>query len=291
MVKKSDWIIGGVILFFILFFAGIFVMVLFVTPSNGFISSQDKIACIEINGVIINPRNTVKQIKKYSEDKSIDALVIRLETPGGSAAASQEIYDALVKAKESGKVVIASMGNIAASGGYYIACSAQKIIANPGTLTGSIGVILSFLNYEELADKIGFTAVTIKSGEFKDTGNPYRKAKPEELKLLQEVTDDIHNQFIETVHKSRNIDMKILRDIADGRSFTGRQAKELHLVDELGGYEDAIQQAIALANISKDAKIIREKRKKHTLFNLLFDDIEESLLYYKYSLTIGYYIF
>jgi len=291
MVKKSDWIIGGSILFFILFLIGVFVLLMFVSPADDFLTSQDKVACVEIYGPIINAKNAVKQIKKYRKDKSVDAVVIRLETPGGSAAASYEIYEEIRKTGEAGKVVVASMGNIAASGGYYIACGAQKILANPGTMTGSIGVIMSFMNFMELADKLGLSAVTIKSGKFKDTGNPYRKANPQELKLLQEMTDDIHEQFIDIVHKSRKIDKKDLVNIADGRIFTGRQAKKLNLIDELGTYEDAISCAIKLAGISENAKIIRKKKKKLTIYNLLFDDLEETLLRLKYNMTVGYYIY
>ena len=291
MVKKSDWIIGGTILFVILSLIGVFVLLMFVSPSDDFVTSQDKVACVEIYGPIMNAGNTVKQIKKYRKDKSVDAVVIRLETPGGSAAASYEIYEEIRKTREAGKVVVASMGNVAASGGYYIACGAQKIFANPGTMTGSIGVIMSFMNFMELADKLGLSAVTIKSGKFKDTGNPFRKTNPQELKLLQEMTDDIHEQFIDIVHKSRKIDKKDLIKIADGRIFTGRQAKQFNLIDELGTYEDAISSAIKLAGISENAKIIRKKKKKLNIYNLLFDDLEETLLRLKYNITAGYYIY
>ncbi len=290
MAKKSDWIIGGIILFFIITFFFIFALTLFLPSTSDLELSggKDKVACVELTGPIFNSKDIVNQLKKYQKNKSIDAIVFRIESPGGTIGASQEIYEEVKKIRDSGKIIVASMGNIAASGGYYVACGANKIVANPGTITGSIGVIIEFLNIRELADKLGLKFEIIKSGKFKDTGNPYRELTPEERKYFQKVIDDSFQQFVETVHKERGIDKESLLSIADGRIFTGKQAKELRLIDELGSYEDAISLAIKLSGISEDAKIIKEKRKQFNIFDILFGDIDETLFRIKYNTVFGY---
>jgi len=290
MAKKSDWIIGGVILLFIVIFFSIFISLLFISPEGDFVTSQDKVACVELYGPILNSKDIVGQLKKYRKNKSIDAVVLRIESPGGTIGASQEIYEEVKKIRESGKIIVASMGNVAASGGYYVACGADKIVANPGTITGSIGVIAEFFNISELADKFGLKFEIVKSGKFKDSGSPYRTLTTEERKYFQELIDDSFQQFVEVVHKERGIDKEKLLKIADGRIFTGQQAKELNLVDELGSYEDAISLTIKMAGISEDAKIIREKRKIFNIFDILFGDIEETIFRLRYNMIFGYLI-
>jgi len=290
MAKKSDWIIGGVILLFIVIFFSIFISLLFISPEGDFVTSQDKVACVELYGPILNSKDIVGQLKKYRKNKSIDAVVLRIESPGGTIGASQEIYEEVKKIRESGKIIVASMGNVAASGGYYVACGADKIVANPGTITGSIGVIAEFFNISELADKFGLKFEIVKSGKFKDSGSPYRTLTTEERKYFQELIDDSFQQFVEVVHKERGIDKEKLLKIADGRIFTGQQAKELNLVDELGSYEDAISLTIKMAGISENAKIIREKRKIFNIFDILFGDIEETIFRLRYNMIFGYLI-
>jgi len=290
MAKKSDWIIGGVILLFIVIFFSIFISLLFISPEGDFVTSQDKVACVELYGPILNSKDIVGQLKKYRKNKSIDAVVLRIESPGGTIGASQEIYEEVKKIRESGKIIVASMGNVAASGGYYVACGADKIVANPGTITGSIGVIAEFFNISELVDKFGLKFEIVKSGKFKDSGSPYRTLTTEERKYFQELIDDSFQQFVEVVHKERGIDKEKLLKIADGRIFTGQQAKELNLVDELGSYEDAISLTIKMAGISEDAKIIREKRKIFNIFDILFGDIEETIFRLRYNMIFGYLI-
>ncbi|NVM05260.1 MAG: signal peptide peptidase SppA [Candidatus Helarchaeota archaeon] len=288
MAKKSDWIIGGVILLFIIIFFLTFISLLFISPEGDFVTSQDKVACVELYGPIFNSKDIVRQLKKYRKNKSIDAVVLRIESPGGAIGASQEIYDEVKKTRESGKITIASMGNVAASGGYYVACGADKIVANPGTITGSIGVIAEFFDITRLTDKLGLKFETIKSGKFKDSGSPYRTLTSEERKYFQKLIDDSFQQFVDVVHKERGIDKEELYKIADGRVFTGQQAKELNLVDELGNYEDAISLAIKMAGISEDAKIIKEKRRKFNIFDILFADIEEIIFRLRYNMIFGY---
>src|SRR3989338_536104 len=186
--------------------------------------SREKLALVRIEGVITESEDIVRQIKKYREDAAINGIVLRIDSPGGAVGPSQEIYKEVLRTTE-GKKVVASMGGLAASGGYYIACAANKIFANPGTITGSIGVIMAFSNFEELMKKLGLKTIVIKSGKFKDTGSPVRELTGDEKKILQGVSDDIHGQFIEAVAKGRNLKIESVRELADGRIFSGRQAR------------------------------------------------------------------
>lgn len=227
------------------------------------------VAIIDIKGPIYSSKEIIEKIHKYKESRMVKALVIRLETPGGGVAACQEIYEELNKAKEKKKVV-ASMAGVAASGGYYIACASDKIVANPGTVTGSIGVAMHISNLEELFKKVGLKFEVIKSGAHKDIGSPSRAMTPIEKALLQRVINDVHNQFIEVIAKERNLDKKKVRSLADGRIFTGEEAKKLGLVDELGDLDDAIKLAGELAKIKGEPKVIREKEKRRlTIFDLI----------------------
>lgn len=192
----------------------------------------------------------VGQIKSAARDPDVKAIVLRLNTPGGSAAASQEIAAEVERARKMGKKVVASMGDVCASGGYWIASSANKIVASPATLTGSIGVIMEVTQAEQLMKKIGLEFEVIKSGPHKDIGSPTRKLESDERELLQQMVDDIYVQFIQTVSAGRSLDLETVRSIADGRIFTGKQAKELGLVDELGNLEDAVEEAAELAGLS-----------------------------------------
>jgi protease-4 len=226
------------------------------------LSSGDRIAVIRVEGVIIDSQVTVGELKRFSENPSVKAIVLRIDSPGGGVVPSQEIYDAVrqVRSKTS-KTVIASMGNVAASGGYYIAAATDRIVANPGTLTGSIGVIMETANVEGLLQKIGVEGVVIKSGKFKDVGSPLRKMSEEERGLMQAVMDDVHKQFIEAVAEGRAMELSEAQALADGRIFTGRQAKEAKLVDELGNLDDAIQLAADAVGIEGEPKIVEPRRR------------------------------
>ncbi len=226
------------------------------------LSSGDRIAVIRIEGVIMDSQVTVGELKRFSENPSVKAIVLRIDSPGGGVVPSQEIYDAVrqVRSKTS-KTVIASMGNVAASGGYYIAAATDRIVANPGTLTGSIGVIMETANVEGLLQKIGVEGVVIKSGKFKDVGSPLRKMSEEERGLMQAVMDDVHKQFIEAVAEGRAMELAEAQAVADGRIFTGRQAKEAKLVDELGNLDDAIQLAADVVGIEGEPKVVEPRRR------------------------------
>ncbi|MGA1863563.1 MAG: signal peptide peptidase SppA, partial [bacterium] len=202
---------------------------------------RNKIGLIKLEGVIISSSSFIDQLKEVKKDDDMAAIVIRIDSPGGAVAPSQEIYTELLKFKEkTKKKVVASLASVGASGGYYIACAADKIIANPGSMTGSIGAIIKLQNLKDLFEKIGYEEQVIKSGKFKDIGSYSRKLTNEERELFQGLVDDIHQQFIESVAKSRDLKIEDIKKIADGRIFTGQQAMEFHLIDSLGTLEDAI---------------------------------------------------
>ena len=226
------------------------------------ISMEDRVGVIRIEGVILDSQSTIGELKRFGENPSVKAIVLRIDSPGGGVVPSQEIHDAVQRVRnKNNKAVIASMGSVAASGGYYIAVATDRIMANSGTLTGSIGVIMEMANVEGLLKKIGVEGVVIKSGRFKDVGSPLRKMSDEEHELLQSVMDDVHKQFIEAVAAGRGLDVTVVQALADGRIFTGRQAKDSKLVDELGDLEAAIQLAADVAGIEGVPKVIEPRRR------------------------------
>lgn len=237
--------------------------------------SGDKIAIVEINDVIVSSEKTVEQIKKFREDKSIKAIVLRINTPGGGVAASQEIYEEVKRTRDGGKIVVVSMGSIAASGGYYIAVGSSLIVSNPGTLTGSIGVIAQFISIKDLAEKLGINQTTIKSGNLKDAGNPFREMNDTDKAYFQDVVDNSFGQFLDVVAKERKMDKETLLKYANGRVFTGLQAKEYGLVDSLGTFEDAIRITSKMAGIEGEPRIVREKKKFSFFEEMLGSKIED----------------
>jgi protease-4 len=248
-------------------------------------STDDRIALIRVEGVILDSQTTIGELKRFSENPSVKAIVIRIDSPGGGVVPSQEIYDAVKRVRsKSNKAVIASMGSVAASGGYYIAAATDRIVANPGTLTGSIGVIMETANVEGLLQKIGVEGVVIKSGKYKDVGSPLRKMSADERSLMQAVMDDVHKQFIEAVAEGRSLELRAAQALADGRIFTGRQAKEAKLVDELGDLEDAIQLAAEVVGIEGEPKVV-EPRRRFSLREIL--DSKLSMLFPKLDVQPG----
>lgn len=222
------------------------------------------IGLVRIEGVIADSRDIITDLRSFVDDGSTKAIVLRIDSPGGGVAASQEIYKEIVAIREGGMPVVVSMGAMAASGGYYVACPADTIVANPGTLTGSIGVIMSFMNLEELFDKVGVDFEVVKSGAYKDIGSLNRQMTPEERELLQGTLDDIHLQFMEVVALERGLDMESVRGIADGRIFSGRQAHKDGLVDLLGTLEDAELVAARMGGIEGEPRVV-EPVKVHRL--------------------------
>jgi len=230
----------------------------------------EKVGIIEINGIIAESKNVLNHLKRFREDNAIKAIVVRVDSPGGAVGPSQEIFREIRKTSATKKVV-ASMGTIATSGGYYIAAGANGIVANPGTITGSIGVIMGFTNYEELLHKIGLVPIVVKSGEYKDIGSPVREMKPEEKEILQEFAKKIHRQFIEDIVDGRKMDMEKVESLADGRIFTGQESKKFGLVDRLGNLEDAIEWAGRLGGIKGKIATVYAKEKKYSLLKYFTD--------------------
>ncbi len=227
------------------------------------------IGIIRIEEAIRESRRIVERLNEARENPLIRGVVIYINTPGGGVVACQEIVDAIDRLQDDGKIVVASLGPIAASGGYYIASSADKIVANPGTLTGSISVIMQLPYMEKLIEKIGIEMRVIKSGRYKDIASPFREMKEDERELLQDLIDDLYNQFLDEIVKGRGIDRDSLIKIADGRVFTGRKAKELGLVDTLGTLYDAKAIAGELAGIERPRLIEMKVRREPLLRRLL----------------------
>jgi len=226
-----------------------------------------KVGLVRIEGVILESEDVIEELKTFSKDSSIKAIVLRINSPGGAVTPSQEIYDEIIKLRKD-KKVIASLGTVAASGGYYIASSADKIVANPGTLTGSIGVIMEIPNFEGLMKKIGVERRVIKSGKHKDMSSVFKSMTEEEREILQSVLDDVHEQFIKAVSDGRGIEYKKVKDLADGRIFTGKKAKEIGLIDVLGNLEDAVRLAGQLGGIKGEPQIVT-KKKKFSVWDLI----------------------
>lgn len=261
MKKRRVFIVLGIIV-------ALFFLVLILRSMNGGTSIGPKVAVIDITGIITKSDATIKLLHTYRDDPSIKAIVIRIDTPGGSVAPVQEIYSELQKIE---KPIVASMGGTAASGGYYVACAADTIMANPGTLTGSIGVIMQFTRMKGLYDKIGLEHQVIKSGEFKDTGSPFRRLTEEEQKVLQATVDNVYNQFVDTIFEARqsHLSRSEIAELADGRIFSGQQALDLKLLDRLGNLPEAIELAGELANIDGKPKVVRKEKKTSLLEQLL----------------------
>ncbi len=248
----------------------------------------DRVAVIKVDGVILDPEPVLRRIEACKEDRSVKALVLRVDSPGGSVGASQEIYRALERFKMSGKPLVVSMGNVSASGGYYISLPADVIYANEGTITGSIGVIIQHMDYKSLLERLGVKTTAVKTGKFKDTLSPFRELTQEEKEYLQSTIEDAYEQFINAILKYRKskIDEERLRSVADGRVFTGRMAKQLGLVDELGNLSDAIDRARQMAGVPQ-ARVFYVEERKGLLKRLMEGEIVPEGFY---SPTMLYYL-
>ena len=261
MKKRRVYLILGTII-------ALFVILLILRSRDSGTSIGQKVAVVDITGVITRADATIRLIHTYRDDSSIKAIVIRINSPGGSVAPVQEIYSELKKIE---KPIVASMGGSAASGGYYVACAADTIMANPGTLTGSIGVIMQFTQLKGLYDKVGLGHQVIKSGDFKDTGSPFRELTEPERVVLQATVDDVYNQFVDTIFEARGdlLTRAEIVELADGRIFSGKQALESKLLDQLGNLPDAIETAGELAGIEGKPKVVRKEKKTSLLEQLV----------------------
>jgi protease-4 len=286
-VKKR--IVIGLILVFLLIL--LIMAVQSISQPQAGLKSIGKIGVIEVSGTITgtstsnllqgttaSARDIMAIIRQAAARQDIKAVVLRVDSPGGTSVASQEIGVELDKLRATGKPVITSMGDVCASGGYWIACSTDHIMANPATLTGSIGVIMQMQNIEGLYEKLGVKEVVIKSGQHKDIGSPFRDLSPEEQQILQGIVQDSYQQFIDQVVKGREgkITREQLMPLADGRIFTGAQARDLGLVDSLGDYYDAIEQAKVMAGIQGEVPI--EVLNQQDMWKRLVTSLESTFL-------------
>jgi len=277
-MKQKRILIGlGVIAALLIFFFGV---LFFIGRYSGGKSSRfafgDKIAIVEVKGVISQSSGIIEELQQYLEDEGVKAIILRIDSPGGGVGPAQEIYREVIKIKGKKKVVT-SMGSVAASGGYYIASASDRIVANPGTITGSIGVIMQFSNLEELLKKIGIKGVVIKSGEHKDIGSPFREMTSEEKRIMQEVLDNVHQQFIQAVAEGRKLDRSKVVQIADGRIMTGEQAKNLGLVDQMGNLQDTIDITAKMVGIV-GKPIVLYPKKRISIWELLMRDMASAII-------------
>lgn len=231
-----------------------------------------KVAIVELEGLIAETDDLVRELRQHRDNPSIKAVVIRINSPGGVVGPTQEVYDALRHLREAGKPVVASLGAVAASGGYYIAVGADQIYANPGSLTGSIGVIMQMANVDALMKKVGVEYIVVKAGAYKDIGNISRPMTPEERRVLQTLLDDVHDQFIDAVAKGRKLPREQVVKFADGRVFSGTQALSLKMVDALGGLEEAVNAAAKLANLPIPPAVERPRR-RFSIIDLLRSEL------------------
>ncbi|HZX43563.1 MAG TPA: signal peptide peptidase SppA [Myxococcaceae bacterium] len=289
MDRRAAWILG-------LVFGGLF-LCLFAFMALAWIAIQggrggnvmaraggDRVGVVEVTGVIGDAKTTLKELREFDEDPRIRAVVVRIDSPGGAVGPSQELFEAMKRLRAK-KHVLASMGSIAASGGFYIAMGGEKVFANPGTLTGSIGVISEFPNVSGLLKWAGVEMRTITAGKLKDAGSPFREMSPEERSYFKDMLEDVHGQFIGAVAESRKLSEDEVRKVADGRVFTGRKAKELKLVDELGGLQDAVREAGKLAGMKGEPRM-EYPTKDRPLFRAMFGDEAQSLVH-ALSMRVG----
>jgi protease IV len=238
---------------------------------------SERIGIVPVKGVISDSQSVLSQLVDFRKDDRVKAIVLRIDSPGGAVGPTQEIYREIIKTLEI-KPVVASVEAVAASGGYYVASAAGKIFANPGSITGSIGVLMEFVRVEELLTKLGISFEVIKSGQFKDIGSPHRKLSDQERALLDDLISDIQNQFVREVANARNLPEEQVREIADGRIFTGAKAKELGLIDELGNFHDAVDAAGQMAGLSGDAELVYPGKEGFDLWRLIREQIAGALI-------------
>jgi protease-4 len=277
MKRHPLWSACGVVALMVILFLGLTLLSLPWFGKKDLLSGQDKVGVVEIKGLISESRPILKQLDQFNEDRNIKAIVLRINSPGGAVGPSQEILREVEKIRPKKKVV-ASLGTLAASGGYYIACGADLIMASPGTATGSIGVIIQFTNVEQLAKKLGLDFFALKAGRYKDVGSPFRSMTQEEQAYLQQLLDNIHQQFIRDVARNRKLPQEKVRALSEGRIYTGEEAKQEGLVDELGNLTDAIERAGRLVGIKGKVEAVYPEKDTFSLLRLLLgQEASESL--------------
>jgi len=270
-MKRSDWIITA-----LLFIAAVLMFNTLVRQNRTGVSLTrgNQIGIVKIQGSILSSEPILEDLEEISSIRDLKALILHINSPGGGTAASQELYYAVKRIKEEYDYpVISVLSSLGASGGYYVALATDSIYALPGTLTGSIGVIMDFPQWTEVMDKIGVDMHVVKSGEYKDTGSPFRDFTAEDRRYYQELVDDVYDQFISAVADARSMDKETVKKLSDGRVYTGRQALELGLIDHLGTMEDGIEDLTRQLNLKEKPSIIRPKKEKITFYDVVFGDI------------------
>jgi protease-4 len=269
---------GGV---FVLFVIAVFTLVYLSfggQNEEAFSGFGDKIAVVDLEGVILSPKQIVPQLKKYADDGSVKAIIIHVNSPGGGVAASEEIYREVKRIREEKKKrIVASIETVGASGAYYVASATDKIYADKGSIVGSIGVIAQWVNYGELLHWAKLKDITMKAGEFKDTGSPTREMTPAERQYLQSLIDNMHNQFIQAVAQGRHAKEADIRAIADGKVWTGEQAFSMKLVDQVADFEAAVKDTAKAVGISGEPTLVRPQKEKRSGLDLLFGDVSDYL--------------
>jgi len=275
MSHRTPWVIAGIAVgvAFLLFAS---LMMVNALRDSGPLIAGKSVGLVEVEGVISDSRRIVREIRRLSKEPDIPVILLSVNSPGGVVTPSHEIYSELKQAKARGKKLVVSMGTLAASGGYYISSPADCIVANPSTITGSIGVIMEFPQMEGLFKKLGISVEVVKSRELKDIGSPYRPMKPEEKELLRDMVLDVYDQFVGVVAEGRRLPKDSVEKMADGRIFSGRQAQKLGLVDSLGTLQDAIRIAGNLAGIKGEPKVVRLPR-PFRLRDFLSEDVGSRL--------------
>lgn len=290
MKNRWIWVLAGIGAFlFCTFLFGIIALTYLLNDKSELTISSG-VGLVEVKGLIIDPLETVKQLHDFGKDDKVKSIVLRIDSPGGVVGPSQEIWSAVRKLKEK-KPVIVSMGSVAASGGYYIAAPATLIYANPGTITGSIGVLMKFSNLEGLMAKVGMKSFVLKTGKFKDVGSPARSMSDEEKTMLQSVIESTHSQFIRAVAEGRTLPEAQVREIADGRIFSGEQAVTNKLVDRLGTMEDALAEAGRLGGITGEPGVIKPPKKKSFILDMLVEESAgkfSSMMHKEKGFTLNY---
>lgn len=275
------WVVvggGGFFLFLMAVFTLVYMAAKSQQQADGFSGFGDKIAVVDLEGVIVDPKGVVQNLKRYADDDSVKAIILHVNTPGGGVAASQEIYREVKRIRdEKKKRIVAQIETVGASGGYYVASATDKIYADPGSIVGSIGVIAEWYNYGDLIKWAKMKDITLKAGEFKDTGSPTRDMTPAEREYLQGMIDNMHQQFIQAVADGRHLKVEEVKAIADGKVWTGQQAVPMKLVDQLGDFQDAVNDTAKAVGIKGEPVLVHPEKPRRTLLDVLFGDVSEYL--------------
>ena len=281
--QKHPILLGLFILtgIFFLFLGGVSLLISSLisnSPRTDFFAGKEGVGIIDLRGLIVSSEQVLKHLTEFRNNPEVKSIVLRIESPGGAVGAAQEIYEEVKRTNEV-KPVIASMGSMGASGGYYAALGAENIIANPGTMTGSIGVIVKFPNLEGLFEKIGYKSEVVKSGPLKDIGASNRAITEDERRLMQDLIDNVYNQFVRDIAEARALPVETVSELADGRIYTGEQAFEVGLIDSLGNFTDAITHAADMGGLdTENPQLIYPKQDRKFSILSLLTNAEQSLV-------------